>query len=118
MNNLWLKVKIWTKGLLFGAVILYALLFLYNNSGRDPVKFWYWFNKEPNASPLLLVFLAFVAGVIATILVRTTFTTVRQIRDVRNQSRLERLEREHAEMRAKAAMLQTKATPENPNDAG
>jgi hypothetical protein len=110
MGNLWLKIKIWTKGLLFGAAILYGALFLYNNSSREPVKFWYWFNREPQVSPLLMIFLAFLAGVIVTILLRTTFKTIRQIRDVRDKGRLERLEREHAEMKAKAAMLQTKTT--------
>jgi hypothetical protein len=75
-----------------------------------PVKFWYWFGREPETSPLLLVFFSFLAGVIGTILVRTTFTTIRQIRDLRSRNRLERLEREHADMKAKAAMLQTRTS--------
>ena len=110
MGNLWLKIKIWTKGLLFGAVALYTLLFLYNNSGREPVKFWYWFSREPQQPPLVLVFVSFLAGVVVTLLLSTTFKTLRQIRELRSKGRLERLEREHAEMKAKAAMLQTKTT--------
>jgi hypothetical protein len=74
------------------------------------VKFWYWFGREPQTSPLFLTFLAFVAGVVVTLLLSTTFKTIRQIRELRSKGRLERLEREHAEMKAKAAMLQTKTT--------
>jgi uncharacterized integral membrane protein len=108
---MWLKIKIWTKGIVFAAIAVYVLLFLYNNSSRAPVKFWYWFGHEPETSPLLLAFLAFVGGAIVAILLRTTFTTLRQIREMRAQNRLERLEREHAEMKAKAAMLQTRTAP-------
>ena len=108
MGNLWLKIKIWTKGLLFGAIISYTLLFFLRNSGQ-PARIWYWFFKpEVETSMLMVGLVTFLLGVICTILVRTTFTTVRQIRDLRQRSRLERLEREQAEMKAKAAMLQTK----------
>jgi len=111
MGNLWLKIKIWTKGIIFGAMALYALLFLYFNSGREPVKFWYWIGREPANPPLMLILVSFLAGVVATIIVRTTFRTARQIRDMREKGRLEKLEREHAEMKAKAAMLQTRTAP-------
>lgn len=110
MGNMWLKIKIWTKGIIFGALVLYSLLFFYNNSSREPVRFWYWFGREPQASPLVLIMAAFLAGVVVTILVRTTLKTLRQVQDLRNKGRIDRLEREHAAMKAKAAMLQTKTT--------
>ena len=32
MGNLWLKIKVWTKGIVALLVVLYALFFAYNNS--------------------------------------------------------------------------------------
>jgi uncharacterized integral membrane protein len=107
MNGLWLKIKIWTKAILFGVIALYVLVFFYKNAGKD-VTLWYFFGREYPISVLLLVFLTFVIGVIGTLLVRTTLKTVRQIRDVRVRERAVRLEREVADMKAKAAMLQTR----------
>lgn len=115
MGNLWLKIKIWTKSLLAGALVLYALLFILNNSGQ-PVTFWYWFRREYQTSMLVLITVTFLAGIIGTLLVRTTFNTIRQIRDLRQRNRIARLEREQADMKAKAAMLQTRtsSTPTAP----
>ena len=108
---MWLKIKIWTKTIVVGALVLYALLFILNNSVQA-VKFWYWFNRQYETSMLVLIVITFLAGVIGTLLVRTTFTTMRQIREARARSRTDRLEREVADMKAKAAMLKTKTVPE------
>jgi uncharacterized integral membrane protein len=107
MGDLWLKIKIWTKAILFGLITLYVLFFFVNNSGQN-VRLWFFFRREYDVPVLLLVFLTFVIGVIGTLLVRTTLKTVRQIRDVRVRERAVRLEREVADMKAKAAMLQTR----------
>jgi hypothetical protein len=116
MGNVWLKIKIWTKSLLLGALLIYVILFFLENSGQ-PVKFWYWYNSEHPSSMLVMMLLAFFAGVISTILIRTTIKTIRQIRELRQRGRLEKIEREHAEMKAKAAKLQTMtATPVVKND--
>ena len=107
---MWLKVKIWTKGLIFGALVVYVLVFLLKNSDEN-AHIWYWFFKSKyTVSVLLLTFFAFVAGVRGTPLVRTTLTTIRQIRVARTRSRTDRLEREVADMKAKAAMLKTKSS--------
>ena len=115
MGNLWLKIKVWTKGLIFGALVAYGLLFLFNN--RKPVTFWYWFGHEPETSLLVLIGATFFAGVIGTILVRTTFTTLRQMRELRERGRIDRIERENAAMKAKAAMLQTRTSTPAPSAA-
>jgi uncharacterized integral membrane protein len=107
MGGLWLKIKIWTKVVLFALIALYVLLFFFNNAGKD-VTLWFFINREYTVSVLLLVFLTFVIGVIGTLLVRTTLRTIRQIREVRVSERAVRLEREVADMKAKAAMLQTR----------
>jgi hypothetical protein len=59
---------------------------------------------------LYLVFFAFLIGGLVAILAATTFRTVRQVKELRARNRSGRLEREVADMRAKAAMLQTKPT--------
>jgi uncharacterized integral membrane protein len=112
MNTLWLKIRIWTKGILIALIAIYALFFIVHNSGR-PVSIWVFFFQEELRMPILLVILlTLTLGVVGTLLVRTTLRTLRQIREVRERGRSERLEREIADMRAKAARLQSQ--PEKP----
>jgi uncharacterized integral membrane protein len=106
---MWLKIKIWTKVALFAFVAVYLLIFFLKNNDRD-VQFWYWYNRAPQTPVLLLAGLSFLAGVLIAILVRMMFKTVHQVREMRNRARTERLEREVADMKAKAAMLQTKTS--------
>ena len=106
---MWLKIKIWTKVALFAFVAVYLLIFFLKNNDRE-VQFWYWYNRAPQTPVLLLAGLSFLAGVLIAILVRMMFKTVHQVREMRNRARTERLEREVADMKAKAAMLQTKTS--------
>src|SRR5690348_5044085 len=117
MQNLWQNIKLWTKLILTAAVLLYVLLFVYNNTGTD-VRLWWWFGHEPQASVFLLTIGAFFVGVIATILIRTLWKTLRQIRNMKDRSRTGRLEREMAEMKSKAAMLQTRQDMNHENSKG
>jgi uncharacterized integral membrane protein len=114
MGNLWLKIKVWTKGILGLLVLLYALFFAYNNS--DPTTVWLWFGHQPTYSKLVLLAIAFFAGVICTILVRTTMRTLRQIRELQSKSRTDRIERELADMKQKASRLQTKPIASSTTD--
>jgi hypothetical protein len=108
---MWLKIKIWTKVALLSFVTIYLLTFIFKNSD-EPAKFWYWFwRPDVETSILYFTLFTFAAGVLTTILVRMMFKTVHQVREMRNKARTERLEREVADMKAKAAMLQTKASP-------
>jgi uncharacterized integral membrane protein len=104
---MWLKIKVWTKVILFGLLALYALFFLINN-GTQEVSFWYWFGREPRLPAIVVVAAAFATGVIGTILVRTTFKTLRQIRELQARSRSEKLQRDIDEMKTKAAALRTR----------
>jgi uncharacterized integral membrane protein len=110
MNSMWLKIKIWTKVAIFAVVAVYLFIFYLKNNNRD-VEFWYWYNRAPQTPVLLLVTMSFLVGVLVAILVRMMFRTIRQIREMRSKARTERLEREVADMKAKAAMLQTKTGP-------
>jgi uncharacterized integral membrane protein len=109
MGNLWLRIKIWTKIVLVAVVLIYVLLFTYNNA-QHKVEFWYWFHHDEPVNLLLLVLCAFLAGVIGDILVRATFRTVRQVQDLKDRTRVQRMDRDMADIRAKAAMLQTKSS--------
>lgn len=109
MSNLWLRFKIWAKVTLVAAVFVYVVLFTYFNAS-EKVKFWYWFHRQPETTLLLLVVCAFLAGIVTSFLVRTTFRTIRQVHDLQDRTRTQRLDREVADMKAKAAMLQTKSS--------
>jgi uncharacterized integral membrane protein len=114
MNNLWLKIKLWTKIAICSFVAIYLLVFIIKNTGPE-ITFWYWYNREIKASMLLLVSVSFLTGILVAILARMMFKTARQISAMRNAARTEKLEREVADMKAKAAMLQTKTAPQGPS---
>jgi uncharacterized integral membrane protein len=109
MNDLWLKIKIWTKAILFLIVIVYAAFFAVAN--REAVTLWVWFRTEYRIPMTLVVLIALLMGVLGTILFRAVFRTLRQMRDLKERKRSDRLEREVADMKAKAAMLHTRDEP-------
>jgi hypothetical protein len=113
MNEVWLSIKAWTQRLLLAALAIYAALYIYHNSG-EPVKFWYWFKPEHETTVFLLTTGAFFAGIVCTILVVTALRTIQQVRDLHSRGRQEKMERDVAEMKAKAAMLQTRPVTEEP----
>jgi uncharacterized integral membrane protein len=110
MQNLWLKIKIWTKVTVAGLVALYVLIFVLKN-GDEKATFWFWPYHTYDGSLLLLVALTFLIGGLVAILATTTFRTIRQIRELRARNRSQALERELADMKTKAAMLKTKPVP-------
>jgi hypothetical protein len=112
MNEIWLSIKAWTQRLLLAALVIYAGLYIYNNSGTT-VKFWYWFKHEHETTVFFLTSGAFLAGAIFTILSATALKTVSQIRELRHRGRQEKIERDISEMKAKAAMLQTRPPGED-----
>ncbi len=114
MNDTWLKIKFWTKITITSGVTLYILFFIYNNSA-ETTKFWYWFRRPNYQIPILILAASsFLAGAVSIFLLRTTYRTIRQLRDLRSRGRTEKLEREIADMKSKAAMLQTKSPATQP----
>jgi len=105
MTNLWLKIKIGTKITVFAILSLAVLIFLIQNVNK-PVNVWLW--NDIDTTLLRVLFVTMLVSVVFTILVGTTFRTIRQIRELRARSRASKLEKEVADMRAKAAMLQTR----------
>ncbi len=61
MSDTWLKIKAWTKGILFGAVVVYVVLFVFKNSGAR-VRFWWWFGYSRQIDALFLALVSFAAG--------------------------------------------------------
>src|SRR5258705_13475658 len=94
MTNVWLKIKIWFKLVLFGLIAVYILLFLFKNYDTT-VTLWLWFgqNGTYTSSILALVFAAFLLSVIGTLLTSTIWRTVRQIREAGPRSPTQRLEK-------------------------
>ena len=114
MGDFWFKLKVWAKTTLFAVIVVYALIFIYNNSGEE-VHFWWWFGHDTVHDKLAFGFASFLGGIILTILVRTTYTTMYQVRDLQSRSRQQRIEKDLQDMKDKAARLQTRAaTPSTP----
>lgn len=115
MNNLWLKIKIWTKVAVFTLVGAYLLVFVVNNAS-ERVTFW-WFPYKGTVETTVLWFSlsVFFIGVIGAILTRMIFRTIRQITDLRERNRVLRNERDLAEMKQKAARLQSAPTGQPPH---
>jgi uncharacterized integral membrane protein len=109
MGSLWLKIKIWTKITAAALIALYLLIFVIKNNDQK-ATFWYWYNGKYQGSLLALVLFAFLIGGLVTLLATTTLRTVRQVRELRARSRASKLQAEVADMKAKAAMLQTRAS--------
>jgi len=106
MNLFWLKLRIWTKTVLYLALLLYVLLFFFNNTAD--VTIWYWFGKSFTGATWWVMLFVFLGGAIAALLIRTIFKTLRQISELKTRNQTSRIERELAEMKTKAAMLHTK----------
>ncbi len=115
--DLWLKIKFWIKITISGLVTLFVLIFILQNLNK-PVKIWLWNDID---TTLLKVLLSTVGlTILATLLLWTTYKTIRQFRELRLRSRTQKLEREMADMKTKAAMLQTKGSgtaPDAPSGA-
>ena len=119
MSNVWLRIRVWTKIILFFLAGIYVLAFLLMNSGQSVSYLWVFPTYEfKGISVLVLMFMAFAIGVVGTLLVRMTFTTLRQFRELRERSRLQRIERQLADEKTKAGRLHTRpeSRPQNPSE--
>jgi hypothetical protein len=114
MENLWLKIKIWTKISILTIVVVYFALFLFRN-GDQPVNIWFMFGHDPlRTSALTVIALAFLAGIIGTVVFRMAYRAIRQIKDLRAKSAAAKMGKDVEQLKAKAGMLQTK--PETSTD--
>jgi uncharacterized integral membrane protein len=103
---MWLRIRVWTKVILFVLVSLYVLIFVLNNTGAGKqVNLWVWFGNEPTVPVLIFIPAAFLLGVVTTLLMRTIFRTLGQIREMKRK----RAEKEAAAIVARAAKLRVRA---------
>ncbi|MGE5610638.1 MAG: DUF4190 domain-containing protein [Bacillota bacterium] len=110
MADLWLKIKLWTKVGLLGLVFLFLVILLNRNWNVEVSPYLdLVFRKYEKPSFLRVALIISVLSIFGWWLIITGFRTLRQFRQARERGRTERLEREVAEMKAKAAKLQTRA---------
>lgn len=108
-DTMWQKVKLWTKIVVLGLVLLHGLLFVVLNLGKvvEPdLSLIYRSYDRPNF--LLVMLLTSVFSIFGWWMFWLVFRTVRQLRDANERGRTEKLEREVEQIKAKAAMLQTR----------
>lgn len=115
--NLWLRIKIWTKMLALAFVVIYLFFFIYKNAD-DYANVWVWYAREYHIRVLTLAFCTFLGGILVTLLTRTIFVTVRQIKEATQRARQVQMEKDLADMKQKAARLQTKASGEPVKEPG
>lgn len=109
MENLWLKIKIWTKIILFSIVVIYLALFIFKNADQE-LTIWVWPYpyKEFRTTALQLIPAMLLAGVFGTLVIRMAFRAFKQIGELKKRNAAARMQKDMADIRAKAAMLQTK----------
>lgn len=113
MNEFWIQTKFWLKTTLISVLVIYAGLFIYNNTGADRnVRFWWWVGREPETSVFFLALMSFIAGALVTLLVRTTLVTMKQYR----KAKAARLLKEREDELLKASKLKTTATTVSPSE--
>jgi len=106
MDNLWLKIKIWTKVVIISVVVIFLLIFVMENANKE-ITIWWWFGREVATTALMLI---------GTLLVRVAAKTMRQVRELKQHNANLQMRQDVAEIKTKAAMLQTKP-PITPSDA-
>ena len=114
MGNFWLKLKVWTKIVLFGAIALYIALFAFKNSDKPTVTVWLFFDQVHEGSIFWFAVMTFLAGGATAMLARTIFSTLRQYRDMQAAKQQAKLKKDLADMQAKAAMLQARPSGTEP----
>jgi len=109
MNQTWAKIVAWTKITVISLVAIYVMAFFIANRNANvnpALDFIFWRWESPKV--LLVLLLTALFSIIGWWLFRTIFKTMRQLNESRTRSRVAKTEREIADMKAKAAMLQTK----------
>jgi hypothetical protein len=108
--DLWLKIKVWTKIVVFALVISYIGCFWFLNYNLE-VNIWLWFGHEFHPGVIPLVFYTLLAGIIGTLVFRMVFRTMLQLRQIYKNKAEAQLKTDVNDLKTKAAMLQTKPAP-------
>jgi uncharacterized integral membrane protein len=107
MNDLWLKIKLWTKVIITGIAALFFLVFLFKNSGV-PIQIWLW--NVYQTTLLRLIFYVFVGGILTAFMAQTTVKTLYQFRTLRARAATARAEQQLADLKAQQAVAHQTAS--------
>jgi hypothetical protein len=107
---MWLKIKVWTKIVVFVLVMTYVGAFLIFNHGEE-VNIWIWVGTIKRPDVLTLIAYTLIAGIVGTLLFRMVFRTLRQLREISQKKKQSQLHEDVNDLKSKAGMLQTKPTP-------
>ncbi|MCY2953702.1 MAG: hypothetical protein NTU53_17245 [Planctomycetota bacterium] len=114
MGTFWLKVKAWTKVTLLVLVLVLVVIFvILNLSAVVEPKLSLIFASYDRPNLLVVLTLTSLISIVGWTLIGTVVKTLRQLREARRRSMETRLTKDVADMKAKAAMLQTRG--EKPN---
>jgi hypothetical protein len=106
---MWEKIKFWTRVVLFGLLALYVIVVtLLNWELQINGVLNLLFVKYQNPQVLKVLFFTALVSIFGWWLLWTLWRALRQLKTAQEKARTVRLEREVAEMKAKAALLQTK----------
>ncbi len=109
MNTFWQKLLAGLKIGLLAVLVIHIVLFVILNIAAvvdTRLSLIYKSYDRPNF--LLVMLLTSVISIFGWWLFRTSYKTIRQMTDARTRTRTIKLERDMADMKAKAAMLQTR----------
>jgi H+/Cl- antiporter ClcA len=123
MGNLWLKIKLWTKVVIAVVLAVLLILLLWGNYDAKVTHVYLIFRDPKDLNFLLVALITAILSIFGWWFMRTVVKTLRQFREARERARTGRLERELADMKAKAAKLQTRpeqspAQPPSPEERG
>jgi hypothetical protein len=108
--DLWLKIKVWTKIVLFLLVVAYVACFSVFNLDES-VNIWVWPGRISHPGVISLVFYTLLAGIVGTLVFRMLFRTALQLRQIYKNKAAAQLQSDVSDLKTKAAMLQTKPAP-------
>jgi hypothetical protein len=116
MSDFFAKVRAWTRLVLLCAMAIFVILLLILNRNTR-VDVYLVFTTCEKASLLLVLFLTAVFSIFGWWLLWVVVRTLRQLREARDRALTQKTAKDLADMKAKAAMLQTRP-PDQPPAGG
>lgn len=109
MDTFWQKLKLWLRIAVLGLVVIHALIFIFLNLSivvEPRLHMVYTTYDRPNF--LVVMLCTSIISIFGWWLFWLVFRTIRQLRTANDRARADKLEREMADMKSKAAKLQTR----------
>ena len=111
MNGFWQKFLAAVKSVVLGLLVIHLILFVVLNiSAVVDTRLSLIYKSFDRPNFLLVMLLTSILSIFGWWLFRTSLKTLRQMNESKSHSRTLKLERDMAEIKSKAAMLQTNPT--------